>query len=142
MRQKQETLSSLSICHGCYQSNTGLASGYCHTIKDSVNCQDRNILYYWRCIKDNCPDYPKCEYIGRSKRSFQDRVSEHISYVRREVLSEPSGSHFNSGSHNVSHLHGCVLEKIRSQDPFISVAREHYLIQKMDTFRNGLNQEK
>ena len=115
---------------------------YCHTIKDSVNCQTENILYYWKCIKDNCPDFPKCEYVGRSKRSFQDRVSEHISYVKREVLSEPSGSHFNSGAHNVSHLRGCVLEKIRSQDPFISVAREHHLIQKMDTFRNGLNQEK
>ena len=120
----------------------GQVTGYCHTIKDSVNCQTENILYYWKCIKDNCPEYPRCEYIGRSRRSFQQRVSEHLGYVRREVLSEPSGNHFNTGTHNVSHLRGCVLEHSKSDDVFVQAVREHFLIQKFDTFRNGLNQKR
>ena len=43
--------------------------------------------------------------------------------------------------HNVSDLKGLVLEQVRSRDPFILKSREHMLIQKFDTFRNGLNQE-
>ena len=120
----------------------GQASGYCHTIKDSVNCQTKNILYYWKCTKDNCPDFPNCEYVGRSRRSFQQRFGEHRGYITGEVLSEPAGKHFNKGNHNVSHLRGCVLEHIKSEDPFIIAVRERHMIQKFDTYRNGLNQER
>ena len=33
------------------------------------------------------------------------------------------------------------LEHVRSSDPFILKAREHLLIKKFDSYRNGLNQE-
>ena len=42
----------------------------------------------------------------------------------------------------VSKLKGLVLEKVRSKDPYVLKAREHFFIQKFDTFRHGLNQEK
>ena len=61
---------------------TGLYSGYTHTIKENINCQDKNVIYYWKCVKDNCPDYPKCEYIGLSSRRFQDRLCEHRDYAK------------------------------------------------------------
>ena len=80
---------------------TGQFSGYVHNIKDSVNCQSQNIIYYWRCVKDNCPDYPRCEYVGLSSRSFQLRMAEHKQYVMSEMLEQPSGNHFNSSGHTI-----------------------------------------
>ena len=41
----------------------------------------------------------------------------------------------------VSQLRGLILEQVRSSDPFILKTREHLLIQKFDTVRNGLTQE-
>ena len=120
---------------------TGLASGYSHPIKEAVTCESENVIYYWKCTKHNCEDFPNCEYVGKTKRKFKDRLAEHRDYPKRDVVREPSGSHFTKRGHNVSDLKGLVLEQVRSRDPFILKSREHMLIQKFDTFRNGLNQE-
>ena len=120
---------------------TEQASGYIHNIKDTVNCQTKNIVYYWKCAKENCRDYPHCEYVGKSTRAFSQRMAEHKYYVTSENLEQPSGQHFNSGSHTVVHLKGCVLESVRSRDKYVLHTRERLYIQKFDTFRNGLNQE-
>ena len=119
----------------------GLASGYEHKIKQSVNCDSENVIYYWKCTKSNCEDYPECEYIGKTKRKFKDRLAEHRDYPKRDIKTEPSGSHFTKRGHNVSHLKGLVLEQVRNSDPFVLKTREHLLIQKFNTFRRGLNQE-
>ena len=121
---------------------TGLYSGYTHTIRENINCQDENIIYYWKCVKDNCPDYPKCEYIGRSSRSFQQRICEHLYYAKSLKEEQPAGKHFTANGHNVSHLKACSLEKVKSRDKFVLNVREDFYIQKFDTFRNGLNQER
>ena len=92
-------------------------------------------------MKSNCEDYPHCEYIGKSKRRFKDRLSEHRDYVKRDVTSEPSGGHFSKRGHDVSHLKGLVLEQVRNSDPFILKTREHLLIQKFDTFRTSLTSQ-
>ena len=119
----------------------GLTSGYTHEIREAVTCNSQNVIYYWRCTKSNCEDFPNCEYIGQTKRPFKDRLAEHRDYPKRDVLTEPSGEHFTKRGHNVAHLKGLVLEKVRSPDPFILKAREHLLIRKFDTFHHGLNQE-
>ena len=46
-------------------------------------------------------------------------MGEHRDYVKREVLTEPAGEHFNSRGHNVSHLKGQAIEQIRSRDPYV-----------------------
>ena len=116
-------------------------NGYVHIIKEDVNCQSKNVLYRWRCRKPNCKEHPKNSYIGKTTRTFQQRFSEHRDYVKSENINEPSGHHFNLPGHNVSHIEGLVIEQVHSNDPFILKAREHHLIQKFDTFRNGLNKE-
>ena len=121
---------------------TGLSSGYKHHITDDVTCQDKNILYYWRCTKKNCKMYPKCEYIGKTIQSFQRRFSDHRDYIKRGILTEPSGEHFSKDGHNVSHLKGLILEKVKNKDPYILKSREHMYIKKFDTFKNGLNRER
>ena len=41
----------------------------------------------------------------------------------------------------MSDLRGCILEKVKSRDKFVLASREHFYIQKFDTYRNGLNKE-
>ena len=42
---------------------------------------------------------------------------------------------------HVADIEGIVLEEIKNRDPFVLKSREHLLIQKFDTFKNGLNKE-
>ena len=116
-------------------------SEYTHKITQPLTCDSENCIYYWKCIKQNCVDFPECEYIGMTTRKFKDRMSEHRDYPKRNVETEPSGEHFNKPGHSVADLRGQVLEKVSSKDPFILRAREAMLIKKFDTFRKGLNKE-
>ena len=119
----------------------GQVTGYTHHIRDSVNCQTTNCIYYWKCTKNNCKSFPKCEYVGKTTRPFRFRLAEHKQYIRSQNLENPSGHHFNLPGHQQSHLSGLVLEHVKSSDPFVLKAREFYLIQKFDTYNNGLNKE-
>ena len=58
-----------------------------------------------------------------------------------QTLDKPSGHYFNQPGHTQSHLAGLVLEHVKILDPFVLKAREFYLIQKFDTYNNGLNKE-
>ena len=120
---------------------TGQVTGYSHRITDSVNCQTSNCIYYWKCLKNNCKEFPRCEYVGRTTRPFRIRLGEHKQYIRSQLLDKPSGYHFNQPEHSQSHLAGLILEHVKSSDPFVLKAREFYLIQKFDTYNNGLNKE-
>ena len=73
------------------QSITGTASKFNHEIKEAVTCDSSNCIYYWRCVKPNCPDFPKCEYVGKTTRKFKDRLAEHRDYPKRDIVTEPSG---------------------------------------------------
>ena len=114
---------------------------YNHKIKESVNCETSNCIYYWKCTKPNFKEFPKCEYIGLTSRTFKTRIGEHKQYVRSNLQDKPSGFHFNQPGHDLSHFSGLVLEHVRNVDPFVLRAREFLLIQKFDTYRNGLNKE-
>ena len=120
---------------------TSQVTGYEHPIQDAVNCETTNCIYYWKCVNNRCKEYPKCEYVGRTTRTFRIRLGEHKQYIRSEMLDKPSGYHFNKSGHNQSHLRGLVLEQVKSADPFVLKAREFFLIKKFDTFNIGLNKE-
>ena len=66
-------------------------NNYEHRIVSPVHCQSENIVYQWKCKKQNCPLYPENSYIGLSSRKFQLRFSEHLYYVKSDKLTEPSG---------------------------------------------------
>ena len=120
---------------------TSNVTGYQHTIKDAVDCQTSNCIYYWKCKKTKCKEYPRCEYVGMTSRPYRTRLSEHKQYIRSQLLDKPSGYHFNQPGHSLSDLTGLVLEHVKSPDPFILKAREYFYIQKFDTYNNGLNKE-
>ena len=118
----------------------GQVTGYRHKIVDQVNCQTKNVIYYWKCTKINCRDHPKTEYVGKSTLSFQARFSQHRDYVKRDMNDEPSGEHFNlTPGHTVSDMKGLVLEHVQSPDPYILKAREHHYINLFNSYRAGLN---
>ena len=98
-----------------------------------------NVIYFDISFEK---DHPKTEYEGKTTQSFQKRFSQHRDYVKREITSEASGEHFNLPGHSVADMQGLVLEKVKSKDPFVLKAREHFFIQKFDSFRHGLNRER
>ena len=116
---------------------TGLVSGYNHKISDAVDCATENCVYYWRCKKFNCKAYPKCEYVGLTRRAFKTRIGEPKQNVRSRNLETPSGFHFNQPGHFAR----LVLEKVKSSNPFVLRVREFLHIQKFDGYRNRLNKE-
>ena len=52
-----------------------------------------------------------------------------------------TGLHFNLPGHSFHHLEGLAVEQVRSKNPFILKARESWIIQKFDCFRNGINKQ-
>ena len=122
-------------------SVTSLITGYKHEIKQNLNCDTENIIYYWRCKKPSCNNYSKCEYIGLTTKSHKVRFGQHLQYIRSSMLNQPAGEHFNKKGHNITHMEGLAIEHVISVDPFVLRAREWRLIQKFDTYRNGLNKQ-
>ena len=120
---------------------TVMVTGYKHKIRDSVNCETDNCVYYWKCQKSNCKTYQKCKYIWLIWCSYRKRLSEHKQYVKSSDLGKPSGFHFNQPGHNLSHLSGLILEHVKSSDPFVLKEVEYLYIQRFNTYRNGLNKE-
>ena len=117
-------------------------SEYTHYIKAHLNCQDKNVIYMWRCKKENCSKRPENFYIGMTTRKFQIRFSEHLGYIKSEKCSEPSGEHFNLPGHSLSDIEGMILEQVKNKNPYILRAREEMIIQKFDSYKFGLNKER
>ena len=140
-------------------SITSHVTGYTHTIKEPINCTTERVIYAWKCTKckynfsvnnsKKIPDLTQItrtnekasNYIGRTTRKFKRRIYEHTNYVNVKNLEEPSAEHFCKPGHKVHNLVALGIEQVRSMDPFILKAREHWLIKKFDSYRNGLNQE-
>ena len=138
-------------------SITSHITGYTHVINSAINCKTENLIYAYKCKK--CPisfsintskRTPKkpvkkgvkaTYYFGKSKRKFNRRLYEHLYYVTSRKMDEPSAQHFCQAGHSAHDLVALGLEHVRSRDPFILRAREHLLIKKFDSYRNGLNQE-
>ena len=55
----------------------------------------------------------KLQYIGQTTRSLDERVREHIGYIRNLHTNKPTGEHFNLPGHELTgHLKVSVLEKV------------------------------
>ena len=100
-----------------------------------------NCIYYWKCKKTKCKEYPQFKYVGMMSQPYRTRRSEHKHNVRSQLLDKPSGYHFNQPGHSLSELTGLVLKHEKSPDPFILKTREYFYIHKIDTYNNGLNKE-
>ena len=97
----------------------GQVTGYKHEIKDSMDCETQNCIYYWKCLKRNCKALPKCEYVRLTGRPFRLRLAERKEYVKSKTMDKPSGWHFNQQGLDLSHLGGLALKHVKSRDPFV-----------------------
>ena len=120
---------------------TGQVTDYQHQIKDPVSCETGHCVYYWKCKKDNCKNYPKCEYIGLTTRSYKQRIAEHKQYIRSNLLEKPSGFHFNQPGHCLANMKTIILEQVKTNDKSYRLEREKYFINKFNTYYEGLNKE-
>lgn len=93
-------------------------------------------LYERKCTKNPCN-----EYVGKTKRTFQARYYNHISYVRTEKTSEVSGEHFPQKGHKLEHMKGLLIEKAHNPDPVALSVREKYYVNKFDSYKRRLNRD-
>ena len=82
----------------------GTASGYKHAIEEQVTCETENCIYYRKCIKPNCEDYPNCEYIGKMTRKLIDRLSEHRDYIKTLFPTKVTGICFDLRGHSAMQM--------------------------------------
>ena len=105
-----------------------------------MNLEDSKKVFFYIKIPVH-KESQATNYIGKSKKRFSRCLYEHLYYVTSKKMDEPSALHFCQAGHNSHDLIALGLELVRSKDPFVLRAREHLLIKKFDSFRNGLNQE-
>ena len=74
----------------------------------TCNCKTRNVVY---CICIHTCEQCKLQYIGQTTRS-DERVREHIGYIRNLHINQPTGEHFNIPGHELYNLKVSVLEKV------------------------------
>ena len=106
-------------------------------INQSLDCTTSNCIYMIHCVKDNC----NMRYIAETKRIMKFRLAEHRGYVTNQILSTPTGEHFNLPGHSLADLTMVILEKVRSQDDLYRKEREKYFIRKFNTYYRGLNKQ-
>lgn len=110
-------------------------SDYRVDIKQSVNCQTKNVFYLLGCKK--CPS----QYIGETSRTLQERFSEHLGYVKNNKTNKATGEHFCSKGHKQSDMEIMVLEKLYNTSEQFRKQREKMFIQNFNTKHKGMNQK-
>ena len=86
------------------------------------------------CSLENCKE----RYIGETK-FLRKRISEHNGYVRSKITSKATGYHFNLPGHSISNIKVTVIEKVKKSDIIYRKEREHFHIQKFNTYYRGMN---
>ena len=56
-------------------------------------------------------------------------------------MTRSTGHHFNIPGHSLANFKVLVREKVKKNDTLYRKERKHYLIKKIDTFRNGINRK-
>ena len=77
-------------------------------IEKAVNCNTYNSVYAIICKKETCGKV----YIGETKNSIKDRMSEHIGYAKTKKLDLATGNHFNKPGHSIANMQITLLEKM------------------------------
>lgn len=108
---------------------------FTHKICSKVNCLTENLIYLITCTK--C----KQQYIGQTGRKFKCRLNEHISYVKNNVLTQPTGFHFNQPGHDVSFLQASIVEKCNYNEEMYRLERETMYINLFDSKNKGMNKK-
>ena len=116
----------------------GTASNVVVNLSKPVSCQTENIVYCLSCTKPTCSGI---QYIGETGRKFQQRLSEHLGYIRSKTLSQPTGLHFNLPGHSASDMKGTIIEHCGDKSKTYRKLRESFFINQFNTVRKGMNKK-
>ena len=100
-----------------------------------LTCDSENVIYCITCTKDNgnCKTHP--QYIGQTGRKAVKRFSEHKNSISPNSITAV-GQHFSESGHNFSHLQFIPFEQIKSNNPWVRLAREKFYIRKLEPLLN------
>ena len=104
-------------------------------ILSNLTCNSENIIYCITCTKDNgnCKTHP--QYIGQTGRKAVDRFREHRNSIEPNSV-KTVGQHFSQNGHNPCHLQFIPFEQLKSENPWIRLAREKFYIRKFESLLN------
>ena len=105
-------------------------------INAHITCQTRNLIYCATCEK--CSQ----QYIGQTDRTLQERIQEHLGYIRNEKLNKATGEHFNLDGHFIHDMRISVIEKLHKTDRATREIRESMYIQSFHSELDGINKSK
>jgi hypothetical protein len=97
-----------------------------------LSCQSKNLVYALECSV--CHK----QYVGETKRTFKERIAEHLGDIKNMRLNKPLGKHFNLPGHKFGTIKTYILELIKS-DPEVTLtttrrkAKEHFWIMRLRT---------
>ena len=127
-------------CPSCPFISTGseikMNQGNTWKITKKFTCETFNCVYLISCNK--CGK----RYIGETGRLMKHRLAEHIGYINNQVSSVSTGEHFNLPGHSLANIKITILEQVKKNDILYRKEREKYLINKFNTYYQGLNREK
>ena len=131
---------SRNICFTCdYSKNLSefnvTATGEKITIRQSITCTDKNVIYCIQCTKCNM------QYVGKTTSKFKDRATAHRFSVGNQK-SCPISDHFNLPGHSKNNMFFFAFEKVLKDDLFIVGARERFYIDKMQVIQHGINKNR
>ena len=107
-------------------------------INGKLTCETTNCIYMIQCKKDNC----KQRYIGQTMRQLKQRLADHKGYIKTQVVSQPTGAHFNQPGHCLANMEVTILQQAKKNDIFYRLEKEKYLINKFNTYNSGMNKER
>ena len=107
-------------------------------INTKVDCNSYNVVYLLICNKEKCKEN---YYIGETKKLFKFRLAQHKGYITNKKLNTATGAHFNLPGHSVSDLSATVLERVKINDTLYRKEREKYLINRLNTYHQGINRQ-
>ena len=86
----------------------------------------------------------KCsqQYIGQTDRTLQERIQEHLGYIRNEKLNKATGEHFNLDGHFIHDMRISVIKKLHKTDRATREIRESMYIQSFHSELDGINKSK
>ena len=68
-------------------------------------------------------------------------VAEHRGYVSKGETDQSTGVHFNKPGYSLADLSVSVIEHTRGRGTEYRKEREHYFIQRFDTYYTGMNKQ-
>lgn len=115
------------------QSGCGLRPASNFLIPQLLSCDSKSVVYGIYC------SYCKPEaifYVGMTRRTLRERVTQHRSTITRKVPTSVS-THFLTSGHSLTNLRVMAIEQIKKSDQLEH--RENHWIKKLGTDTLGAN---